>query len=179
MGFWCPFHCAHGLFFHQSNAAFNLILPVRMDEKMTSEIVARLLEKGQYWCAFSKASMRTLSSNEKLLIRLFVIFIEFNEEGFSEVRFQLKEVVEISHSGNGVTESWTSCDVTQSKLFLHTRIKIGHGVVCWRFASQFQLRLTPLLSRMVSETSTKQLVGFVIAFPLATSRRKSQKRAQK
>ena len=91
------FHSAHGLFFRQSNTMFNLILPVQGEEKMTSEIVLRLLEKGRYWCAFSKASMRTLSSDENSLIRLVVIFnlIGFNEETGSEVRFQLKEIVEV------------------------------------------------------------------------------------
>ena len=91
------FHSAHGLFFRQSNTMFNLILPIREKEKMTSEIILRLLEKGRYWCAFSKASMRTLSSDKKSLIRLVVIFnlIGFNGETGSEVRFQLKEIVEV------------------------------------------------------------------------------------
>ena len=90
------FHSAHGLFFRQSNTMFNLILPVR-GEEMTSEIILRLLEKGRYWCAFSKASMRKLSSDENSLIHLVVIFnlIGFNEETGSEVRFQLKEIVEV------------------------------------------------------------------------------------
>ena len=91
------FHSAHGLFFRQSNTMFILILPVREEENMTSEIVHRLLGKGRFWCAFSKASMRTLSPDEKSLIRLVVIFnlIRFNQETGSEVRFQLKEVVEV------------------------------------------------------------------------------------
>ena len=90
------FHSAHGLFFRQSNTIFNLILPVRGKE-MTSEIVLRFLEKGRYWCAFSKASMRTLLSDENSLIRLVVVFnlIGFNEEAGPELRFQLKEVVEV------------------------------------------------------------------------------------
>ena len=72
---------------------------------MTSEILLRLLEKGRYWCAFSKSSMRTLSSDEKSLIRLVVIFniIGFNEEAGTEVRFQLKEVVEILRKDFGDT----------------------------------------------------------------------------
>ncbi|XP_065842926.1 death-associated protein kinase 1-like isoform X2 [Oscarella lobularis] len=99
------FHSAHGLFFRQSNTMFNLILPVREEEKMTSEILLRLIEKGRYWCAFSKASMRTLSSDQKSLIRLIVIFnlIDFNGETGSEVRFQLKEVVEILRKEYGNT----------------------------------------------------------------------------
>ena len=99
------FHSAHGLFFRQSNTMFNLILPVQEKEKMTSEIVLRLLEKGRYWCAFSKASMRTHSSDEKSRIHLVVIFnfIGFNEEGGSEVRFELKEVVEVLQSEFGDT----------------------------------------------------------------------------
>ena len=91
------FHSAHGLFFRQSNTMFNLILPVREKEKMTSEIVLRLLEEGRYWCAFSKASMRTHSPGEKSLIHLVVIFnlIGFNEEAGPELRCGLKEVVEV------------------------------------------------------------------------------------
>ena len=64
---------------------------------MTSDIVLRLIEKGRYWCAFFKASMRRLSSDEKSLIRLVVIFnlIGFNEETGPILRFQLKEIVEV------------------------------------------------------------------------------------
>ena len=91
------FHSAHGLFFRQSNTMFNLILPVWEEKDMTSEIIHRLLEKGRYWCAFSKASMRTLLSDENSLIHLVVIFnlIRFNEEAGPELRFQLKEVAEV------------------------------------------------------------------------------------
>ena len=91
------FHSAHGLFFRQSNTMFNLILPVREKEKMTSEIFLRLIEKGRYWCAFSKASIRKLSSDKKLGIRLVIIFnlIGFNEEASPELRCGLKEVVKV------------------------------------------------------------------------------------
>ena len=86
------FHSAHGLFFRQSNTIFNLVLPIR--GKISSETIRRLLEEGQYWCAFTKASMRTLSSDEKSRIRLVVIFnlIGFNEKAGVKVRFELEQV---------------------------------------------------------------------------------------
>ena len=91
------FHSAHGLFFQQSNTIFSLILPIRKGEKMTPEAILRLVGKGRFWCAFSKAALRTLPPHSNSLIRLLVIFnlIGFNEEAGVEVRFQLKRVVEI------------------------------------------------------------------------------------
>ena len=86
------FHSAHGLFFQQSNTIFNLVLPIR--EKISQETVGRLLQEGQYWCAFTKASMRTLPPDEKSRIRLVVIFnlIGINEEAGVKVRFKLEQV---------------------------------------------------------------------------------------
>ena len=86
------FHSAHGLFFQKSNTVFTLVLPIR--EKILGKTIGRLLEEGQFWCAFTKASMRTRLSDEKSLIRLVVIFnlIGFNEEAGVEVRFELEQV---------------------------------------------------------------------------------------
>ena len=86
------FHSAHGLFFQKSNTVFTLVLPIR--EKISGETIGRLLEEGQFWCAFTKASMRTRLSDGNSLIRLVVIFnlIGFNEEAGVEVRFELEQV---------------------------------------------------------------------------------------
>ncbi|XP_065838537.1 death-associated protein kinase dapk-1-like isoform X2 [Oscarella lobularis] len=91
------FHSAHGLFFQKSNTMFCLILPIREGEKMTSESVLHLLERGRFWCAFSKAALRTLPPHLTSLIRLVVIFnlICFNEEVGINVSVKLEEVVEI------------------------------------------------------------------------------------
>ena len=88
------FHSAHGLFFQKSNTVFTLVLPIR--EKISQETIRRLLEEGQFWCAFTKASMRTLPPDKKSRIRLVVIFnlIGFNEEAGVEVRFELEQVAE-------------------------------------------------------------------------------------
>ncbi|XP_065839207.1 death-associated protein kinase dapk-1-like isoform X2 [Oscarella lobularis] len=86
------FHSAHGLFFQKSNTVFTLVLPIR--EKVSSETIRRLLEEGQFWCAFTKASIRTRLSDEKSLIRLVVIFnlIRFNEEAGFKVCVKLEQV---------------------------------------------------------------------------------------
>ena len=99
------FHSAHGLFFQKSNTLFILVLPVRKGEKMTSERILRLLEKGRFWCAFSKAALRTLPPHLKSRIRLLVIFnlIGFNEEAGVEVRFELKQIAEILQNEFGDT----------------------------------------------------------------------------
>ena len=91
------FHSAHGLLFQRSNTMFILILPVREKDNMTSEILLRQIEEGRFWCAFCKASMRRLRSDERSLIPLVVIFnlIGFNEKAGTEVRFQLKEIAEV------------------------------------------------------------------------------------
>ncbi|XP_065844346.1 death-associated protein kinase 1-like isoform X2 [Oscarella lobularis] len=88
------FHSAHGLFFQKSNTIFILVLPIR--EKISSECVCRLLEEGQFWCAFVKASLRTLPTDLKSRIRLVVIFNLFalKEEAGVEVRFELEQVAE-------------------------------------------------------------------------------------
>ena len=72
---------------------------------MTSERILRLLEKGRFWCAFSKAALRTLPPHLKSRIRLLVIFnlIGFNEEAGVEVRFELKRIAEILQNEFGDT----------------------------------------------------------------------------
>ncbi|XP_065839213.1 death-associated protein kinase 1-like isoform X2 [Oscarella lobularis] len=89
------FHSAHGLFFQKSNTVFTLVLPIR--EKILDETFGRLLEEGQFWCAFTKASMRTRLSDEKSLIRLVVIFnlIGFNEEAELKVCVKLEQVAKL------------------------------------------------------------------------------------
>ncbi|XP_065839117.1 death-associated protein kinase 1-like isoform X3 [Oscarella lobularis] len=86
------FHSAHGLFFQKSNTMFNLILPIRKGDEMTSE--KSLLEEGQFWCAFAKASLRTLLSHVTSLIPFMIIFnlIGFEEKAGIEVSFQMKRV---------------------------------------------------------------------------------------
>ena len=86
------FHSAHGLFFQKSNTVFFLVLPLRGE--ISSEMSCRLFEDGMFWCAFIKASLRTLPPHLKSLIRLAVVFnlIGLNEEPGVAVRFQLKEV---------------------------------------------------------------------------------------
>ena len=88
------FHCAHGLFFQQSNTVFSLVLPIRKTTTLET-VTLSLLEEGRFWCAFAKASSRTLSPRSVPLIRLVVIFnlIGVSEKG-SEVKFQLIEVAE-------------------------------------------------------------------------------------
>ena len=88
------FHSAHGLFFQKSNTMFNLILPIRKGEEMTSEKEKSLLEEGQFWCAFAKASLRTLLSHVTSLIPFMIIFnlIGFEEKAGIEVSFQMKRV---------------------------------------------------------------------------------------
>ena len=90
------FHGAHGLFFEQSNTMFSLVLPIRKGEKLTPDVVCRLLEKGRFWYAFAKASLRPLSIHLKSLIRLLVIFnlIGFTDEAEVEASFSLKEIAE-------------------------------------------------------------------------------------
>ena len=85
------FHSAHGLFFQKTNTIFCLVLPIQ--EKIYPDTVRRLLKEGLYWCAFSKAAMRTLLTHSKSRISLVVIFnlIAFNENEELEIRF-LKEV---------------------------------------------------------------------------------------
>ncbi|XP_065838567.1 death-associated protein kinase 1-like [Oscarella lobularis] len=86
------FHSAHGLFFQKSNTMFNLILPIRKGDEMTSE--KGLLEEGQFWCAFAKASLRMLLSHVTSLIPFMIIFnlIGFEEKAGIEVSFQMKRV---------------------------------------------------------------------------------------
>ena len=86
------FHSAHGLFFQKSNTMFNLILPIRKGDEMSSE--KSLLEEGQFWCAFAKASLRTLLHHVTSLIPLMIIFnlIGFEEKAGVEVSYQLKRV---------------------------------------------------------------------------------------
>ena len=123
------FHSAHGLFFNKSNTLFTLVLPI--GEKVSSETVCRLLEEGQFWCAFAKAALRTLPHELNSLIRLVVIFnlIGFNEEAGVEVRFELEQVAErlqekfqnnfeISH----VIEM--DCSESQSDRMKHCREKL-------------------------------------------------------
>lgn len=64
---------------------------------MTSKRFLCLLEKGRFWCAFSKAALRPLPPSLKLRIRLFIIYnlIGFKEEAGIEVSFQLKRVAGI------------------------------------------------------------------------------------
>ena len=90
------FHSAHGLFFQKSNTMFTLVLPIREGERITSEVVLRLLEKGRFWCAFTKASLRSLPHQLKSLIRLVLIFnlIGVDEEAGVEVRFELEQVAQ-------------------------------------------------------------------------------------
>ncbi|XP_065838716.1 death-associated protein kinase 1-like isoform X1 [Oscarella lobularis] len=90
------FHSAHGLFFQQSNTLFCLVIPIRERKEMTSESVLRLLEKGRFWCAFSKAALRRLLPHLTSLIRLVVIFnlIGFHDEMRINVSIRLDEVVE-------------------------------------------------------------------------------------
>ena len=89
------FHSAHGLFFQKSNTVFTLVLPIR--GKVSSETIRRLLEEGQFWCAFTKASMRTRLSDEKSLIHLVVIFnlIGFNKEPGFKVCVKLEQVAKL------------------------------------------------------------------------------------
>ncbi|XP_065838862.1 death-associated protein kinase 1-like isoform X2 [Oscarella lobularis] len=86
------FHSAHGLFFQKSNTMFNLILPIRKGDEMTSE--KGLLEEGQFWCAFAKASLRTPLSHVTSLIPFMIIFnlIGFEEKRGIEVCFKMKRV---------------------------------------------------------------------------------------
>ena len=61
---------------------------------MTSEKEKSLLEEGQFWCAFAKASLRTLLSHVTSLIPFMIIFnlIGFEEKAGIEVSFQMKRV---------------------------------------------------------------------------------------
>ena len=90
------FYGAHGLFFQQSNTMFSLVLPIRNGEKLTPDVVRRLLEKGRFWCAFAKASLRPLSIHPKSLISLLVIFnlIGFSNKTEIEASFRLKEIAQ-------------------------------------------------------------------------------------
>ena len=90
------FYGAHGLFFQQSNTMFLLVLPIRKGEKLTPDVVCRLLEKGRFWCAFAKASLRPLSIHPKSLIRLVIIFnlIGFTDKAEMKASFRLKEIAE-------------------------------------------------------------------------------------
>ena len=84
------FQGAHGLFFRPSNTMLVLVLCFRKRTMMTSE--GLLLQEGRYWCAFAKASLRT--SHKKSPIRLSLVFnlIGVEEDGGTEVSFQLKRV---------------------------------------------------------------------------------------
>ena len=87
------FHSAHGLFFQKSNTVFTLVLPI--EEKISREKFRTLSDEGHFWCAFTKASMRTRLSDEKSLIRLVVIFnlIHFEknprDEECSDLEYQV------------------------------------------------------------------------------------------
>ena len=86
------FHSAHALLFQRSNTMFILILPIRKGDEMTSE--KSLLDEGQFWCAFVKASLRTLLSHVASLIPFMIVFnlIGFEEKAGIEVSFQMKRV---------------------------------------------------------------------------------------
>ena len=86
------FHSAHGLFFQTSNTMFNLILPIRKGDEMTSE--KSLLEEGQFWFAFAKASLRALLPHVTSLMPFVIIFnlIGFEEKVGIEVSYQHKRV---------------------------------------------------------------------------------------
>ncbi|XP_065834881.1 death-associated protein kinase 1-like [Oscarella lobularis] len=58
--------------------------------------------KGRFWCAFSKAALRTLPPHLKSRIRLLDL-IGFNEEAGVEVRFELKRIAEILQNEFGDT----------------------------------------------------------------------------
>ena len=91
-GFQPTFYGAHGLFFRPSNTMFALVLHTKEGEKKRSE--EDLVQKGRFWCAFVKASLRTLSPH---LISLFLI-LNLNgveEEAGIEAGFQLKRVAAI------------------------------------------------------------------------------------
>ena len=97
------FHTAHGIFFRQSNTMFVLVLRFQEGKHMKSEIV--LLQEGRYWCAFAKASLRTLPSHLRSLIRLFMVFnlVGFREEAGIEASFQAKRVAEVLQKDFGDT----------------------------------------------------------------------------
>ena len=86
------FHRAHGLFFQQCNTLFCLVLPIR--GVMTSKEVHLLLQKGRYWCAFAKASLRTLPLSSLTHLVIIFNFIGLNQKTRIAVSVQLKHVAE-------------------------------------------------------------------------------------
>ena len=94
------FQKAHGLFFRQSNTMFCLVLPIE-EGKMKSE--EDLVEEGQFWCAFVKASLRTLPPCMKSLIRLFIIINLIGEKVQMATTLQLERVVEVLEKKFGNT----------------------------------------------------------------------------
>ena len=82
------FQKAHGLFFRNSNTMFVLVLPIEQGKRKSEK---DLLEEGQFWCAFVKASLQT----RPRLLRLFLVI---NLIGFREKvqpKLQLERIVHI------------------------------------------------------------------------------------
>ncbi|XP_065838981.1 death-associated protein kinase 1-like isoform X2 [Oscarella lobularis] len=122
------FHKAHGLFFQQSNTLFCLVLPIR--GKIGAKEVHLLLQKGRYWCAFAKASLRTLSSTSLTNLVIIFNFIGLSRKTGSEVSLELKYVAETLEGEFGDTFKFShaielDCSKSESARMKNCREKLN------------------------------------------------------
>ena len=122
------FHRAHGLFFQQCNTLFVLVLPIR--GVMTSKEVHLLLQKGRYWCAFAKASLRTLPLSSLTHLVIIFNFIGLNQKTRIAVSVQLNHVAEILQKEFGDTFDIShvielDCSKSESALMMDCRAKLN------------------------------------------------------